>query len=84
MNSDTKNYMVSPIYSDNYRLPRTLIFAGTNEIFYRDIDEYYRKLAENNVDVELIVGEDLFHIYPLFPIPEALNVIKKIRNEIDY
>lgn len=34
---DTKDYRVSPLYGDNKGLPRTLIFAGTNEIFYKDI-----------------------------------------------
>lgn len=80
---DTNDYHVSPYYGDNSNLPRTLIFVGSNEIFYNDVKEYYEKLVNDGVDAELIVGEGLFHIYPLFPIPEAISSIKKIKKEFD-
>ena len=57
-----KDYRVSPIYGDNTGLPRTLIFAGTNEIFYKDIKRYVEMLEKENVDVKLVEGEGLFHI----------------------
>lgn len=77
----TDDYRVSPYYGDNSNLPRTLIFVGSNEIFYNDVKEYYEKLVNDGVDGELIIGDGLFHIYPLFPIPEALSAIKKIKKE---
>jgi acetyl esterase/lipase len=80
--NNTKNHKVSPIYGDNHNLPRTLIIVGSNEIFYQDILRYYEKLVNDDVDVKLIVGEDLFHIYPLFPIPEAIDILKEIKHEI--
>lgn len=80
-NLDTNDYRVSPYYGDNSNLPRTLIFVGSNEIFYNDVKEYYEKLVNDGVDGELIIGDGLFHIYPLFPIPEALSAIKKIKKE---
>lgn len=80
-NLDTDDYRVSPYYGDNSNLPRTLIFVGSNEIFYNDVKEYYEKLVNDGVDGELIIGDGLFHIYPLFPIPEALSAIKKIKKE---
>ena len=79
---DTKDYKVSPIYGDNTGLPKTLIFAGTNEIFYKDIKSYVEKLKEDNVDVRFITGNGLFHIYPMFPIPEAKKAFKEIKKEI--
>lgn len=79
----TTDYRVSPTYGKNTMLPRTLLFTGTNEIFYNDILEYYEKIADNGVDAELIVGEEMFHIYPLFPIPEAIGVLKKIKKEME-
>lgn len=79
---DTTDYHVSPLYTNNFKMPRTLLFSGSNEIFYLDILNYYKKLVEHDVDVELVVGEDLFHIYPLFPIPEAIGVLKKIKKEM--
>jgi len=79
---DSKDYRVSPIYGDNTGLPRTLIFAGTNEIFYKDIKRYVEMLKKDNVDVKLVEGEGLFHIYPLFPMPEAKKAFKEIKKEI--
>ena len=79
---DTKDYRVSPLYGDNKGLPRTLIFAGTGEIFYKDIKRYVENLKNDGVDVKFITGEDQFHIYPLFPSPEARNAFKEIKKEI--
>ena len=79
---DTDDYRVSPIYGDNNGLPRTLIFAGTNEIFYKDIKRYVDSLKKDDVDVKFMTGNGLFHIYPMFPIPEAKKAFKEIKKEI--
>jgi acetyl esterase/lipase len=79
---DAQDYRVSPLFGDNAGLPDTLIFAGTGEIFYRDIEKYVQNLKRDGVDVKLIAGEGLFHIYPLFPIPEAKKAFKEIKKEI--
>lgn len=81
-NLDTKDYKVSPIFGDNSDIAKTLIFAGTNEIFYKDIEKYVEILKKNNIDVKFIKGENLFHIYPLFPIPEAKKAFEEIKKEI--
>lgn len=79
---DMKDYRVSPLYGDNRGLPRTLIFVGCSEIFYKDIRKYVDNLKSDGVDVKLIVGEGLFHIYPLFPSPEARNAFKEVKKYI--
>jgi acetyl esterase/lipase len=81
-NLDTKNYMVSPLFGDNVGLPDTLIFAGENEIFCSDIKRYVENLKSDGVNVKMIVGCGLFHIYPLFPMPEAKRAFEEIKNEI--
>ena len=78
---DTQDYRVSPLFGDNSGLPRTLIFAGDNEIFYKDILKYHEKLKEDGVDARLIVSEGMFHIYPLFPSPEAWDAFKELKKE---
>ena len=79
---DTKDYMVSPLYGDVENLPQTTIFVGTHEILYPDIVEFYDKLNDNGVDVELNVGEEMSHVYPLYPLvieaKEALDHIVEI------
>ena len=77
-NLDGKDYRVSPLYGDSTNLAKTLIFAGSDEIFYKDIVKY----TENNDNVRLITGDGLFHIYPLFPMPEAKKAFKEIKREI--
>lgn len=77
-NLDIKDYRVSPLYGDKSGLAKTLIFAGDKEIFYKDIEEY----VEDCGNSKLIIGEGLFHIYPLFPIPEAKKAFNEVKNEI--
>ena len=79
---DATDYKVSPLFGDNAGLPKTLIFAGTGEIFYRDIEKYVENLKRDGVDVRFITGEGLFHIYPMFPIPEAKKALNEIKKEI--
>ena len=38
-------------------------------------------LEKENVDVKLVEGEGIFHIYPLFPMPEAKKAFKEKRKE---
>ena len=80
---DANDYRVSPLFGDNSDFPRTLIFAGENEIFYKDILKYYEKLIGDGVDARLVVGEGMFHIYPLFPSPEAWNAFKELEKEFE-
>ncbi len=82
-NLNTKDYRVSPLFGDNTGLPKTLIFAGTDEIFYKDIIKYVDNLKRDGVDVRLIEGNGLFHIYPMFPMPEAREAFKEIKKEIN-
>lgn len=79
---NTQDCKVSPLFGDNAGLPDTLIFAGESEIFYKDIKKYAENLKRDGVNVRLITGSGLFHIYPMFPIPEAKDAIKEIKREI--
>lgn len=79
---NSQDWMVSPLFGDNSGMADTLIFAGENEIFYKDIKKYVENLKRDNVNVKLVTGFDLFHIYPLFPIPEAKKAFKEIKKEI--
>ena len=79
---DTQDYRVSPLFGDNGGLPDTLIFAGESEIFCKDIERYVENLKKDGVKVKLIIGNGLFHIYPLFPIPEAISAFKEVKKEI--
>ena len=76
---DTKDYRVSPLYGNIEKLPQTAIFVGTHEIFYPDILNFYNKLKDNGIDVELNVGEEMSHVYPLYPlVPESKEAFNRI------
>ncbi|MDO5860629.1 alpha/beta hydrolase fold domain-containing protein [Methanobrevibacter sp.] len=81
-NLNTQDYRVSPLFGDNTGLADTLIFVGENEIFFTDVKRYVRNLKRDGVNVKLITGPELFHIYPLFPIPEAKRAFKELKNEL--
>lgn len=76
---DTKDYKVSPLFGEVDKLPKTTIFVGTHEIIYPDIVKFYNKLHDNGVDAQLIVGEKMNHVYPLYPIvPESKEAFNQI------
>jgi len=67
---DPKDPSVSPLYADVTGFPKTLLLAATNDILTPDILKYYEKMVSAGVDVTLVRGEGLFHVFPSMPIPE--------------
>ncbi len=76
---DPKDYRVSPLFGDVSKLPKTTLFVGTHEIFYPDVIKYYDKLKDNGIDAELNIGEEMTHVYPIYPlVPESKEAFKHI------
>ena len=48
-----------------------------DEIIYPDATKMFRML-DQDVTNELIVGEGMNHVYPLFPIKEAESACRKV------
>lgn len=74
----TKDPLISPLFGNAEGLPKTLIFAGTREIIYDDLTAFYDKLDTAGVEAKLVTGEGMDHVYPLYPIPEAVGAMKEI------
>ena len=74
---DVHDWHVSPIYGDMKGLRNVTVFAGTDGILYPDITKCYG-LLDTDPSNELIIGEGMNHVYPLFTIPEAKPAVKKI------
>ena len=74
---DVHDPRVSPVYGDLKGIRNVTIFSGTAEILYPDAIKFFRRLDEDPSN-ELIVAEDMNHVYPLFPIPEAKPAVDKI------
>ena len=63
------------------KLEHVTVFAGTREILNPDSVKLYGRLDPAG-DNELIVGEGMFHVYPLLPIPEARGAVDRIVEKI--
>lgn len=68
---------ISPIFGDLKGIRNVTVFLGTSEIFYPDVTRFFSMLDEDPSN-ELMIGEELNHVYPLFPIPEAKPAVDKI------
>lgn len=76
---DPKDYRVSPMFGDITQLPQTTFFVGTHEILYPDITKFYEKLKDNGIDAKLFVGEEMTHVYPIYPlVPESKEAFNQI------
>ena len=76
--TDLKDYRISPTFGNLQGFRNLTIFTGTREILYPDIMLFTDKLKAKGVDFQLIIGEGLNHVYPLFPIPEGAEAIEQV------
>lgn len=76
-NLDPHDRRVSPIYGSLEGIRHVTVFLGTAEIFYPDVTKFFGML-EDDPSNELIIGEEMCHVYPLFPISEAKPAVEKI------
>ena len=74
---DLHDPRVSPIYGDMKGLRNVTVFVGTDEVLYPDVIKMFYML-DRDVSNELIVAEGMNHIYPLYPIEEAISACNKI------
>jgi acetyl esterase/lipase len=82
-NTDTKNFLISPIYGDLKTLPETHIFIGNHDLLFADSIRF-RNLAEaSGANIKLYEYNEMMHVWMIFPIPEALEVIKQINKIFD-
>ena len=52
---------------------------GTHEVLYSDMQKFYKKLTDSDVDVELNIGEGMNHVYPIYPlVPESKEAFNHI------
>ena len=74
---DVHDWHISPIYGNLKGIRNVTVFVGTDGIFYPDITKFFGMLDEDPSN-ELIIGEEMNHVYPLFPIPEAKPAVDKV------
>lgn len=74
-----KKPAVSPIFSQNYaKMGKISMFTGTHDLMYPDNTLLAQMLTAENIKHNYIIGENMNHIYPIYPIPEGREVIEQI------
>ena len=74
---DMHDPLISPLFGDLKGLHNVTVFIGTEEVLYPDVTKMFHML-DADVSNELIVGEGMNHVYPIFPIPEAASADNKV------
>ncbi len=67
---------VSPLYGEVFNLPPVLLFAGGSEILLDDSRSLYRKLQDAGCDAKLHIEPHMWHVYPLYGLPESKRAVK--------
>ena len=71
---------VSPVYGDFRGLPRSLVIAGGDEILLPDAQRLAESLQAAGIPCQLHVEEGMWHVYPLYPVPEAREAQAMMRD----
>lgn len=82
---DPAHPLVSPLWADLSQLPPMLIHVGEHEILLDDSTRLAERAAAAGVDVEIEIGEELWHVWHFFApaLPEAIESIDQIGNFVD-
>ena len=76
---DLKNELISPLYGSFENFPPILLFLAENDITYPDQKLAVKKLLEAKIDLEVIEGKNMPHIWPFLPVmTEAKAALKDI------
>lgn len=69
---------VSPLRTDLHGLPRTLLFAGTDDLLHHDALRFAAKAREQGVDLTCVLGEQMIHVWPILPFAEGRQALATI------
>lgn len=68
---DRTDWRISPLYGDLSVLPRTQLFTGTRDILNPDSLIFAERARSVGVDIDLVSGPGMIHVWPLIDMPEA-------------
>lgn len=85
-NMDLRSQEISPLYGSFKGFVSTYLFTATHDVMHADAKLFEGKLQKENVQIEVIVGEGMPHVWPLLPMMReskvALNKISEVINGI--
>ncbi|WP_267200804.1 alpha/beta hydrolase fold domain-containing protein [Limosilactobacillus kribbianus] len=80
---DHRDYRLSPLFGNVDQLRDVYVFAGTKEIMYPDAARLVEKLKTAGIPVHFTIGRGMFHIYPLYPVPEAEKAMQQVKKVVN-
>lgn len=84
VNNNLSDQEISPINGSFEDFPRTLLFMAEKDITYPDQKLAVQRMQESGVDLEVVFGKDMPHIWPILPYLKEGNVaFKKLTSEIN-
>ncbi len=82
-NSDINNPLISPIYGDLANLPETHYFISNHDILFADSQKMKEIASKSRIDIKFYEFDKMMHVWMLFPIPEAKEVLIQINKIIN-
>jgi len=76
-------YLLSPIYGEFSNLPETIVFYGTEELFYADCLRLKSLTNANRQNLIFREYQQMQHDWAIFPLPESKQVVNEICDFID-
>ena len=84
VNDDLSDHEISPINGSFEDFPRTLLFMAEKDITYPDQKLAVQKMKDAGVDLEIVLGKDMPHIWPILPyLKEGESAFIKLISEIN-
>jgi acetyl esterase/lipase len=77
---DLKEPLISPLYHNNLKLPKTTIFSGDLDLLHDDIVLFSKK----NPKITLKITNHMPHVHMIMPTKEAKITLKQISNILSY
>jgi len=68
----------SPVFGDYTGFPPCLFFAGSDEILLSDAKTVHYQLQRAGVSSELIIEDGMWHVYPLYGMPEGKRALLRM------
>lgn len=82
-NGDNQDqYLLSPINGELYNIPSTIVFYGTEELFYADCIRLKSLAESTNRSIHFSEYKNMQHDWALFPIPESKLLVLEVCNFI--
>lgn len=79
-----RDYRLSPLLGNLDQLRDVYVIVGTKEIMYPDAAKLVKKLKAAGIPVHFVIGRGMFHIYPLYQVPEATQVMRRVVKVVNF